>query len=444
MSDPRALLSEGRLADCARELARAIAGPARPENTFVGSVQALLAGRGWTLAVASPRGRVVLAVRRARRVVAAYVLEYRGGKASVPALFHLRRLPGTRTALEDEAALGELSSALCLLFESLRGRGEGPPGARAETHEAGREGLERILRVTSACNHRCPFCFVPVRAGGAGGAELERELDGLARDLGPGGTLVLSGGEPTVDPRLMEIIASARRRGLRRFVLQTNGAALARPGYLESLLALGVEGFDVSFHAHTPALHARVTGSRATFPKVVEGLGRLLESGRARVTACVLVNAENYRALPGLVGFLGRLARARLRKGAGRLEVAFSFLNGAGMNAAPAMAVDLEKAAPYLRRALARGLEEGLVLQRFTGETAMPPCLVADPAAYAGDVEFSRERVRYAEDFSGETGDVGRAKRPGCRKCAYDARCMGVPAEYARRFGLGALACPAR
>lgn len=440
MTEARALLAEGRLEDCAREVARLLARePARPAGTLAGSVQALLAARRWTLAVAAPRGKVVLAVRRASRVVAAFVLEYRGAKASVPALFHLRRLPGGK----DEPGLAELSTAVCLLFESLRGRTGGRPAARAETHEAGRDGLERILRITSACNHRCPFCFIPVNAGGADRAELERELDALAAALGPRGTLVLSGGEPTADPRLIELLISARGRGLRRFVLQTNGASLARPGLLESLLALGVEGFDVSFHAHTPALHARVTGSRTTFPRVVEGLGRLLASGRARVTACVLVLSENYRVLPELVGFLGRLSRTRLKTGAAPLEVAFSFLNGAGMDAAPGLAVDLKKAAPYLRRALARCRAEGLVAQRFTGETAMPPCLVADPAAYAGDVEFTQERVRYAEDFSGETGSVGRAKRPSCRRCAYDARCMGVPAEYARMFGLGALGCPA-
>lgn len=443
MTDARALLAEGRLEDCAREVARSVSSsPRRPKGSLVGSVQAALAERGWTMGVAASRGKVVLAVRRGARVIAAWVLEYRGGDASVPALFHLRRLPGTRSSAADAAGLAALSTALCLLFESLRGRAGGKPAVRAETHEAG-QGLERILRVTSACNHRCPFCFIPAHAGGADRAGLERELDALASELGPGGTLVLSGGEPTADPRLVELLVSARGRGLKRFVLQTNGAALARPGFVESLLALGVEGFDVSFHAHTPELHARITGSRTTFPKVVEGLGRLLASGRARVTACVLVLAENHRVLPELVGFLGRLSRERLKTGAAPLEVAFSFLNGAGMEAAPGLAVDLGKAAPYLRRALARCRKEGLVAQRFTGETAMPPCLVADPAAYAGDIEFSQERVRYAEDFSGETGGVGRAKRPSCRRCAYDARCMGVPAEYARLFGLGALTCPA-
>ena len=324
----RALLAEGRLEECAREISRLIASkPAWPK----GSPHRLRPGptgrSRLTIAVASPRGKVVLAVRRMEdeSVLGAYILEYRAAldcarSVSVPALFHLRRLPGsagTRLSAEEKPELENLSTGLCLLFESLRGRSGGGTGliVQAETHEAGREGLERILRITSACNHRCPFCFVPVNAGGADRAEFSSaKLDALAPVLGPHGTVVISGGEPTVDPRLVDIIASARRRGLRRFVLQTNGAALVRPGLMESLLALGVEGFDVSFHAHKPSSHARITGNRDTFPKVVEGLGRLLDSGRCRVTACVLVNAWNYRELPQLVGFLGKLSRERLKR----------------------------------------------------------------------------------------------------------------------------------
>lgn len=452
----RGLLAKGLLEESVREVARALeAEPPEPAASLIGSVQVLLAARGWSVRPAKRGERVALEARRRadERVLASFVLESRGLAASrrdvsVTPVFHLRRIPlraGRRLSAREEAGLGDLATALCLLLESLRGQagGEGML-VQAETHEGGGEGVERILRITSACNHRCPFCFIPGREGGAEASALERELDVLADGLAPGGALVLSGGEPTVDPRLPELIASARRRGIRRFVLQTNGVLLARPGMIEELLELGVEAFDVSFHSHRPGPYGRITGSRGNHPKVVEGLGRLLASGRCRVTACVLINAWNYRELPELVGFLGGLSRERRRDPESRFEICFALMNGAGMNAAPRMAVDLREAAPYLRRALDRCREEGVLAQRFTGETAIPPCQVQDAAAYAGEVEFSQERVRYAEDFSGETGSVGRAKRPACRKCAYDARCLGVPAEYARMFGLGALSCPAK
>ncbi|MDD5630038.1 MAG: radical SAM protein, partial [Elusimicrobia bacterium] len=304
----------------------------------------------------------------------------------------------------------------------------------AEAHE-GREGIEHILRITYACNERCPFCFIPRRSA-VDSASLERELDVLARKVGPRGTLTISGGEPALDPRLPALLAYARRRGLRRFALQTNGCGLSEPGRLEQLLRLGVTGYDVAFHAHEPALYDRITASRGQYARALAGLRKLLACRSCAVTACVLVLAGNHRKLPAMMGFLGRLARQQKRSSRDPLQICFTMLNGAGHERAPRLAVDLALAAPWLARALARAPREGLLVQRFTGEASLPACLAPDPARYASELSFAQDRVFYGEDFAGL---VGRAKRPSCRDCPYDAHCLGVPAEYARRFGLAAL-----
>ena len=315
------------------------------------------------------------------------------------------------------------------LSELLR---RGAP-ARAERHEQ-EGGVERILRVTHACNQRCPFCFVPADGWKAEPDVLERELERLAPELGPQGVLTLSGGEPLVHPRLDGIIRSARRRGIAKFVLQTNGVGLERPGALEKLLALGVVGFDVSFHSHLPRVYDRLTGTRGQHPRAVSALSRLFALG-AQVSVCVVITALNYRSLPAWAGFLGRLARGA--RPAPRLG--FTMLNGAGVVRSPELAVDLALVAPYLRRAAARAAREGLLVPRSSGECDLPPCLASSPARFASQDALPQRLVRYANDFSGEKGDIGRAKRPACRRCAHDAKCLGVPAEYARMFGLGAL-----
>ncbi len=367
-----------------------------------------------------------------------------GDVASILPAFRLRRLPrgGRRLKAAEKKGLKELSSALGLLLDALRTQ-DGRSGvlAQAESHE-GKRGTDRLLRITLACNQRCRFCFVPVKNGRIDLELLERELDVLARQLGPRGTLTLSGGEPTVDSRLPEILKSARRKGIRRFVLQTNAVALARPGALEELIALGVKSYFVSFHSHRPETYDRLTGSRGLYPKAVAGLSRILSAKQCRVTCNVVINAWNYRDLPYLMGFLGGLSRARRRSPENPLEIFFSALNH--IDKAPSLAVDLKEAAPHLERAVERCGREGLAAQRFTGESALPPCLLSRPAAYVSKNKFSQDRVRYAEDFSGDAGTVGRAKRPACRQCPYDARCLGVSAEYARIFGLGALRTPSQ
>lgn len=307
---------------------------------------------------------------------------------------------------------------------------------RTERHEQ-EGGVERILRLTHRCNQRCGFCFVPADGWKADPAAVEAELDRLAPELGAEGVLTLSGGEPLVYPGLAGLLVSARRRGISRFVLQTNGVGLDRPGLAERLMALGVVGFDVSFHSHLPRVYDRLTGSRGQHPRAVSALARLFASG-AQVSACVVITALNYRSLPAWAGFLGRLAKGA--RTAPRLG--FTMLNGAGVVRAPELAVDLALVEPYLRRAAARAAREGLIVPRSSGECDLPPCLAESPELFASEDELPQRLVRYADDFSGEKGDIGRAKRTSCRRCPHDARCLGVPAEYARMFGLGALHAP--
>lgn len=393
-------------------------------------VRAVLAERGWVLRRRPP---LRFSIRRAgeRKVL----FELSGGGASRGLTPDARLLaavrPGARLSAGEREGVAALGAALGLLLESLRraapADAAGP--ALAESHE-GHDGRDLLLRTTFACNQKCPFCFVPMTGRGADLAEIERALDAQAARSGPRGELTLSGGEPASDPRLPAIVASARRRGFRRFVLQTNGVYLTRPGLLDELIRLGVRTYLFSLHSHKPAAYDRITGSRGQRARAVAGLALLLERPACGVTVNVVVNAHNYRDLPGLVAFVARLGKPTLY---------FSMLNEVGHQKVPGWTVRLEDAAPFLRRAAALCRASGLPVSRSGGESSFPPCLFAEPARHASPRRIPQDRVRYAEEFAGEAGAVGRAKLPSCRSCRWDARCAGVPAQYARLHGLAAL-----
>ncbi len=299
----------------------------------------------------------------------------------------------------------------------------------AESHE-GHEGRDLLIRTTFACNQKCAFCFVTLTGKGADLADIERGLDALAARAGPRGELTLSGGEPASDPRLPAIVAAARARGFRRFVLQTNGVYLARPGLLDQLIGLGVKTYLFSLHSHKPAAYDRITGSRGQLPRAVAGLRRLLRAPGCGVTVNAVVNAHNCRDLPELADFVAAL---------GSPGFYFSMINEIGHLKVPDWTVSLGDAAPFLRRAVARCRAAGLPVSRSGGESSFPPCLFEQPARHASPRSLPQERVRYAEDFSADGGQIGRAKLPSCRSCRYDLRCAGVPAPYARLHGLAAL-----
>lgn len=122
------------------------------------------------------------------------------------------------------------------------------------------------------CNARCPFCVEELRPASRGG-ELEAQKHGesddaryfsrleaalaLTRPLDP--SLSITGGEPSLDPRLPGILARVAAAGLRKRTLTTNASGLLGPrpdggqgDLLDVVLASGLAHLNIS-RAHWEA-----------------------------------------------------------------------------------------------------------------------------------------------------------------------------------------------
>ena len=86
------------------------------------------------------------------------------------------------------------------------------------------------LEITNRCNLDCSFCFLQPEVLNSGGPELSTAevltVVRYAAQIGAG--LYVTGGEPLVRPDLPEIVAEARRLGVRTGI-NTNGVLLATP-----------------------------------------------------------------------------------------------------------------------------------------------------------------------------------------------------------------------
>ena len=120
-----------------------------------------------------------------------------------------------------------------------------------------------LLDVTQNCNLQCPTCFAASGPGinrHARLAHLLRSLDtAIEREGGRVDALMLSGGEPTVHPEIIEIIRAATERSVTRVVLNTNGIRIARDDRFLADLAsmrdrvevyLQFDGFRESTHRY--------------------------------------------------------------------------------------------------------------------------------------------------------------------------------------------------
>ncbi|MDP2316858.1 MAG: radical SAM protein [Pseudomonadota bacterium] len=103
-----------------------------------------------------------------------------------------------------------------------------------------------ILPITAACNLDCPICYTHNKNGGRSGgasawhldtAGLDAVLHHLRIDAPEGRLLNLTGGEPTMHPRLVEVLERCHAEGIDRITLSTHGLRLARDEALVQTLA---------------------------------------------------------------------------------------------------------------------------------------------------------------------------------------------------------------
>jgi hypothetical protein len=116
-----------------------------------------------------------------------------------------------------------------------------------------------LIEVNTGCNLDCPICFAD-SGHQPDGYSLTKEqvavmLDTFVAAEGEPEVVMLSGGEPTIHPQIVEFIAMASERGIRQVFLNTNGIRIARdPRFVDELARLGphvylqFDGFDLATH----------------------------------------------------------------------------------------------------------------------------------------------------------------------------------------------------
>jgi len=264
---------------------------------------------------------------------------------------------------------------------------------------------------TLKCNQGCTFCTFRRREDDPVQAQPQRVLADISAAVGQGATtLVISGGEPTLDARLPDYVAAARGGGIDRVVVETNGLLLAYPGRAEALRDSGVSTVRVAI----PGVHdayERITRSPGTFRHAVQGMKRCHAAGIALEVSVPLTVAslEGAAAVPGWAAALGVGVHGLV------LRVVTQAAEG---EAAP-----FAEVAP-VAEAMALECREHDLTCRFDPRHAVPLC-------------FFGARRRFAELFVAGPPLQGHGfeRIAGCDGCAADTLCPGVPAAYLETHG---------
>jgi MoaA/NifB/PqqE/SkfB family radical SAM enzyme len=241
--------------------------------------------------------------------------------------------------------------------------------------------------------------------------------------------VVFTGGEPTLHPQILEMVARARQLGYRSIQIQTNGRMFSYQQFCSDAVAAGVTEVSPALHGHRADLHDHLTTVAGSFEQTVSGIRNLNKLGVLLVTNTVITRS-NFRHLPEIAELLVSL-------GVDQYQLAYVHpVGSAGPERNFASVVPrFELLEPYLKRGLDVGIREGRVVMT----EAVPYCFMEGYEQYIGERIMPSTKIFDAEGVIDEYRDYrldeGKAQGPPCEECGVRQQCEGPWREYPERYG---------
>lgn len=147
---------------------------------------------------------------------------------------------------------------------------------------------EMIL--TDRCSFKCPYCRGLRKDVAGGDLQFTQAMYTLKLWVEDGLRNVrFSGGEPTLYPRLVELIKYCKDNGVKRIAVSTNGASSMK--MYQRLIDAGVNDFSISLDACCASIGDTMAGIKGAWVKVVSNIKEL--SKLTYVTVGMVFTEEN-------------------------------------------------------------------------------------------------------------------------------------------------------
>ena len=276
---------------------------------------------------------------------------------------------------------------------------------------------EGLVRTGFLCNQDCGICWQDRDWGRHDAAQILRWIEDLA--LHGARSLILSGGEPTLDPRLADYIRHARALGYTQVTLETNAVQLAKEGHAARLRDAGLTSAFVSLHSGDANVSDAITRAPGTHARTVRGVRALLEAG-VPVKINAVMTREGLDHLASLPDFLHE------QFGAWKHLLLGLMLSYPTQPYDPALVPtinpDPRKLRPVLMRTLERAFELGLEPHGLDGPCGPPLCTFGADARVV-----SLRPVPGPLDF--------RTHIAACARCSVKEACFGVRTTDVALYG---------
>jgi len=287
--------------------------------------------------------------------------------------------------------------------------------------------VKALIKVGYACNQLCGFCHRLELRGLDGSREQVHERIERARELGHS-MVVLSGGEPTIRPELMEWAAHVAELEM-DLGLITNGQMLAYPDLVSRLCAHRLRYVQLSLHGGTAEVHDRVVRA-AAFERARSALEHLRDRD-IDVVINTVVTTENLAQLRPIVDLA--LAYPELTCKLSMVEA-----RGGAASEFDELVPPVAEVAARVREAIAYGERRrgGGAGPRFAHD-GIPFCLLPGMEGCYEDLRTSgfASMIEVDENDFFPVDERGRIQPDKCSECALRGPCPGLYRIYFERRG---------
>lgn len=230
-------------------------------------------------------------------------------------------------------------------YVTLRGWEEFTPVAQRPDNDATAQ-KRHWVRLTKVCNQNCLFCLDKEAQDGTIVSMTEIKKD-LQKGYDAGARrAILSGGEATIHPDFLTIVALAKKIGYTHIQVISNGLRLSDPRFFDDVVKAGVDEMTFSIHGHTSELHDKLVGVRGAFVKAITALKNTKKYPGLIVSIDICINGLNYTYIPQMV-------RMFIDSGFYEFDLLHIIPFSSAWENRKVMLFDVEKALPYLHKAFA-------------------------------------------------------------------------------------------
>lgn len=284
------------------------------------------------------------------------------------------------------------------------------------------------IHITDLCNSRCTFCVVGSPLYTKNTVQFGQVLDFLKSNANQGFWAVnLHGGEPTIDPHFLDILANIRELGYKEVHLQTNGIKLADSSYAKKLVDLGVTLFIVSLHGDSPAMQDELTHTPLGLERTLEGIRQVKALG-ASVRTNTVITKRNVEHVLGIA----RLA----------CELSVDHVNFSNLHPVGSAFFSFQKLVPpfaVIRTHLLPAVEHLLIASRKVTLEGFPYCTMPNMESLHLNEQGRRIRMlmrgQVIENYDEFMSTSCRQFGAPCQTCEIREPCGGVYNEYIQYRG---------